>query len=132
MGARASASYTLVGSRLQKGAELLAREVESQASLRLRDAGLLRAPAPSANAFAAFPIVFEDAFGDSSGSEIPTEPSVILSRSESFSFLLLPQEHLMGTSPPLHQDGEDTDESQSGWERGQRVKTDPYLSLIHI
>ena len=99
---------------MQKGAELLAREVESQASLRVRDAGLLRAPVPSANAFAAFPIVIEDAFGESSASEIPTESSVVLSLSESFSFLLPPQEHLMGTSPPLHQDGEATDESQSG------------------
>ena len=114
MGTRTSASYTLVGSRMGRWAELLAREVESQASLRLRDAGLLRAPAPSANAFAAFPTVFEDAFGDFSVSEILTETSVNLSRSESFSFLLLPQEHLMGTSPPFHQDGEDTDESQSG------------------
>ena len=32
----------------------------------------------------------------------------------------------MSTSPPRHQDDEDTDESQSGWELGQRAKTDPY------
>ena len=77
------------------------REVENQASHRDHDAGLPRAPVPSANAFAAFPTTaLEDAFGEPSVSEIQTEASAILSLSESFSFLVLPQEHLMGTSPP--------------------------------
>ena len=91
-----------------KWAELLAREVESQASLRLRDAGLLRAPAPSANAFAAFPIVFEDAFGDSSAPEIQTKTTVVSSLSESSTFLVLPKEHHTGTSPPRHTDKGDS------------------------
>ena len=93
---------------MQEEVELLVREIQNQASYHDHDAALPRAPLPPANAFAAFSfLVFEDAFGDTSASEIQTESSEVLSLSESFSFLALPQEHHM-TSPPRHTDkGED-------------------------
>ena len=92
--------HACIGSRMQWYEELVEEQRQDQASFELCDAVAPPVPVPAANAFAAFSFqVLEDAFGDTSASEIQTESSVVLSFSDSFSVLVLPQEHHM-TSPP--------------------------------
>ena len=76
---------------MQPNEELVEEQRQDKASFEFYDAVVPPVPVPAANAFAAFSFqVLEDAFGDTSASEIQTESSVVLSLSESSSFRVLP------------------------------------------
>ena len=80
--------HACIGSRMQPDEELVEEQRQAYASPEFYDAAVPPVPVPAADAFAAYSFqVLEDAFGDTSASDIQRESSVVLSLSESFSFL---------------------------------------------